>query len=144
MEDVLTELRRLRKETSPIIRGNVPVVVHKFVQFPLLENIFFGVFTFIFSLVFGGMIFSFLFQIFIGIFLGLLLSIGLVCLVIFWPYFVIWKIKRETGKNPSGEILDHFGGRFDWLKEKIIRDGLVEMEFVNVKSDKPKEIHVTK
>lgn len=141
MEEVLTELRRFRQETSPILRGDIPVVKHK--RYPKAENIFFSILIFIFSLVFGCIIFCLLLG-GIGLLFGLTLSISLVCLFIYWPYFILWKIKRDTGKKPSEKILEQIDERYDWLKKKIIEKGLVEIDTFKEKNNKHIRIQTQK
>lgn len=125
MEDVVAELRKVRQKISPILRGDIPVVEHK--QSPMIENVVGSILIFVFSLFFIGGILSVFFGT-IGFTLGLFTSIGLVLLFLHWPYYVIWKTKRETGTKPTEKILEQFSKRYDWLKPQIIEMGLVEKE----------------
>ncbi|RDI37984.1 hypothetical protein AQULUS_24930 (plasmid) [Aquicella lusitana] len=133
MEEVLSELRKCREISSPIIRGDIPVVKHQ--RYPKAENIFFSILIFIVSFVFGCIFFCLILG-WIGLFFGLTLSISLVCLYLYWPCFIIWKIKRDTGKKPSEKILEQFDERYDWLKKKIIEKGLVEIDKFEEINDK--------
>ncbi len=125
MEEILTELRKSRQETSPVLRGEIPIVEHK--QNPLFENIIISIFIFIFSGVFLGLLAGFTF--------GLVCAISFVMLFLYWPHIVIMKIIFTTGKKPNAKILDQFGKRYDWLKNKIIESNMVEIDSSDVEND---------
>lgn len=135
MEEVLIELREYRKEISPLLRGDIPIVKHQ--QFPLAENIIASIIIFVFSMVFSSIVLCALLSSKFGILLGFILAIGLVSLFIYWPYFVIWKTERETGEKPSAIILEQFSERYDWLKKQIIESGIVVSMPTTEKNDKP-------
>lgn len=134
MEDIVTELRKFRQETSPIIRGDIPVVEHK--QNPLVANIVGSIFIFLFSSIFIGLITTITF--------GLVCAISLVMLFLYWPYVVITKTTFKTGKKPNAEMLKQFGERYDWLKPKIIAKGMVEIKQTETSNDKPTTIQTIK
>lgn len=137
MDESLKQFRQYRQETSPIIRGDIPIVKHQ--QYPYIENIIGSFVIFVVSLVFiGGTLSAFLGW--FGFTLGLLIAIGLVWLFLYWPYFVIWQTKRDTGEIPPEKILEQFSGRFDWLKKQIIENGLVKRDPTN-KTNDPISIH---
>jgi len=124
MEELLTELRKSRQEKSSIIRGKIPIVKHQH-----NDSLIISIFIFVFS--------SILFTFIAGFTAGLICSVPLVLLFIFWPYVVILKMTYTTGKKPNEKILDQFNERYDWLKKKIIENGLVEIDTLEEKSDKP-------
>jgi hypothetical protein len=138
MDELLKQFRQYRQETSPIIRGDIPIVQHQ--QYPYIENIIGSFVIFVVSLVFiGGTLSAFLGW--FGFTLGLFIAIGLVYLFLYWPYFVIWQTKRNTGEIPPEKILEQFSGRFDWLKKQIIENGLVKRNPTNKTNDNPISIH---
>jgi hypothetical protein len=134
MEKILAEFREYRQGTSPLLRGDIPIVQHP--SNPLVENIVFSIFIFFFSTGFISTFLCMLFPTGLGIALGLISAISLVGLFIHWPQFVVWKTTRETGKKPSAKILKQFSPRYDWLKKHIIENGLVEPEPISIEKDK--------
>jgi hypothetical protein len=135
MEEVLIELREYRKDISPLLRGDIPIVKHQ--QFPLAENIIASIIIFVFSMVFSSIVLCALFSSKFGILLGFILAIGSVSLFLYWPYFIIWKTERDTGEKPSAIILEQFSERYGWLKKQIIESGIVVPMPATEKNDKP-------
>ena len=69
-----------------------------------------------------------------GLLFGLTLAISLYASFSIGLAIIIWKTKRKTGKKPNEEILEKFDKRYDWLKKKIIENGLVEMTASDMKN----------
>lgn len=134
MEDAINELRKCREGSSPILRGDIPVVKHQ--QNPFFENFIISIFILIFTTVFMGIAGS--------ITGGLICAVFFISLFIYWPYFVILKTKLSAGKKPNAKILEQFGERYDWLKKQIIESGMVESDPLDVKSDQPITMQVIK
>jgi|GEM_PF-3942894 len=142
MEKILVELRKFREESLPILRGDIPVVQHK--QYPKLENFIISILIFVSSTMSGSFIFFGFFPIRLAVILVLALPISLTCLFLFWPCFIIWKIKQKTGQNPNEKILEKFSIRYDWLKKHIIKNGWVDLDIIDVKNSTHSVTHVTK
>lgn len=125
-EALIKELRKNRELNLPIARGEIPKVEHVYDM--VLFNLIGATLVFIFSFVISGLVIFFtLFSGVIALTLGFIIAVSMTVLFIYKPYFVVINAKRKTGKKPTDEILKQFGERHDWLKKKIIENGLVEI-----------------
>src|SRR5579885_372884 len=125
-EELIKELRKNRELNLPIVRGEIPKVEHVYDM--VLFNLIGATLVFIFSFVISGLVIFFtLFSGVIALTLGFIIAVSMTVLFIYKPYFVVINAKRKTRKKPTDEILKQYGERHDWLKKKIIENGLVEI-----------------
>ena len=140
MEDsLLAELRKNRESIQPILRGDIPKVEHR--SGGIFDNIVGSIVIFVFSLVLCSLFLAIFLPGELAIFLGLLCAVFFVVLFLYWPCFIIWKTKRDTGQKPTAGILNQFNGRYDWLKKQIIKKGLVEIDASFTEKEKPISIN---